>query len=388
MLTVSVIQDDIPYPGLGQCQLPHRPFLCWWKPISINRVWIFYSEAGGDELPVESPKHRRISKKVVRVLKSIGFSENEIHVSHRPKARPPDESAMVQLHRLGDHYERRTNGNRVKIPDIAAQKQGITLFVEVETSSTPSVIVGDLHCIDLADTVYFRRGDRRERLPNCIAVVVIDKLETESKRRQIRLLRHTLGFRGAVRDFEICTKSNAAASIEDLLRRNNVINDAGDWVDEGYDESTRKRLNEVEDIIGIQFHDRALLLRALTRREYLEKHKKPYEEHEHQEALATLGDAILRAVLTEHHFETGPQVKGSITIKRVETEKNKYLADCRIARKVSHYVRTSEDEERRDVPKKEIPKATTLEAIIGALFLERGYNRSRKDIERLVEIGQ
>ena len=71
-------------------------------------------------------------------------------------------------------------------------------------------------------------------------------------------------------------------------------------------------VEDFEKIIGIQFHNRDLLLQALTHRSYLNEN--PSFRLGHNERLEFLGDAVLELVITGHLYDAFPdKPEGELT---------------------------------------------------------------------------
>ena len=117
-----------------------------------------------------------------------------------------------------------------------------------------------------------------------------------------------------------------------------------------------KSLSALERRLGHRFGDRELLGRALTHASWAAEHA----PGEHQEALAFVGDAALSLVVAEHVFEAEPGAAvGRLTPLRAALGLGPLL----------RLGRGAEQEGGRETPS---ILATTLEAVLGALYLEGG----------------
>ncbi len=83
-------------------------------------------------------------------------------------------------------------------------------------------------------------------------------------------------------------------------------------------------LSVLEERLGHAFHDRSLLLQAVTHRSYLNEHSEFI--HEHNERLEFLGDAVLELVVTEFLYKTYPDPEGVLTNWRAALVNAKTLA--------------------------------------------------------------
>ncbi len=135
-----------------------------------------------------------------------------------------------------------------------------------------------------------------------------------------------------------------------------------------------------------------LLTRALTRKAYaMEKMKaKVDQEHcEDQIALCALGDAVLKAILTDRLTENliskgtetygkreDIKVRKKIKEGREEHETREALCDTALKLRIHKYVITNVGEDK--VKKQPAVLGETLEAIIGAIFVASGYEKTRE----------
>jgi ribonuclease-3 len=123
--------------------------------------------------------------------------------------------------------------------------------------------------------------------------------------------------------------------------------------------------------LGGKFVTLQLLITAFTHRSYLNEHKKSASEH--NERLEFLGDAVLELVVTEYLYTTYSEPEGVLTNWRsslVRTESIGAAADrlgCESLLRLSRGEKRGTDRARAQI------LANTFEAIIGALYLERGY---------------
>jgi len=118
------------------------------------------------------------------------------------------------------------------------------------------------------------------------------------------------------------------------------------------------------------FKNQELLKQALTHRSWVNEHPKMRESNER---LEFLGDAILEFVITEYIYRSFPQNKeGYLTALRSNLVNTQNLADLAVKLEVGKQIFLSRGE--KDGGGRENPSllADTVEAIIGALFLDQG----------------
>ncbi len=137
------------------------------------------------------------------------------------------------------------------------------------------------------------------------------------------------------------------------------------------------------EITGIQFEDQPLLDTAFTHKSFINEH--PDDALDHNERLEFLGDAVLELVVTNHLFLNFPQKpEGEMTAYRSALVKGKNLAQ--VAKKLSlgDYLRLSKGEEKSGGRSKNYLLANTVEALIGAIYLEKGLLAAQKFIEDFI----
>jgi ribonuclease-3 len=144
--------------------------------------------------------------------------------------------------------------------------------------------------------------------------------------------------------------------------------------------SSPDHFSTLERQLGHRFADRALLVRALTHASYAAEHP-PAES---QEPLAFVGDAALSLVVAEHLFaaERGAPV-GRLTPARAEIVADEALARWAAALALGAGLRLGRGAEQEGGRETTSILATTLEAVLGALYLEAGLPAVRAVIGRL-----
>ncbi len=140
---------------------------------------------------------------------------------------------------------------------------------------------------------------------------------------------------------------------------------------------------DLEKKIGLKFKDLELLKRAFTHRSYLNEHRG--EGIEDNERLEFLGDAVLELVATKHLFENYPeQTEGQMTAYRSALVKGKHLAEVGSELDLGQYLLLSVGEERSGGRTKKYILGNAVESLIGAIYLEHGYEKTEKVIEKFV----
>jgi ribonuclease-3 len=130
----------------------------------------------------------------------------------------------------------------------------------------------------------------------------------------------------------------------------------------------------LEKFIGVTFRNKKLLLQALTHRSAV----KEVNAHGHNERLEFLGDAVLELVTTEHLFSISNKSEGELTNWRSALVQGDHLAQVAQELKLGEYLYMSRGEEASDGRSKTSTLANALEALIGAIYLDRGYEAAQE----------
>jgi len=125
--------------------------------------------------------------------------------------------------------------------------------------------------------------------------------------------------------------------------------------------------------IKVEFNDISLLKRACTHRSYLNENKKAGLEH--NERLEFLGDAVLELVITSFLYKKYPdQDEGDLTSYRSALVNTNSLSKVALHIGVDKYLLLSKGESKDTGRARSIIHADTIEAIIGAVYLDQGYD--------------
>jgi ribonuclease III len=128
-------------------------------------------------------------------------------------------------------------------------------------------------------------------------------------------------------------------------------------------------LAALERRLGHRFADRELLIRALTHASYAAEHPPA----EHHEPLAFVGDAALSLVVAEWLFKDEPTAAvGRLTPLRAEVVADEALARWAVALGLGSLLRLGRGAEQEGGRQTTSILATTLEAVLGALYLDGG----------------
>ncbi len=125
------------------------------------------------------------------------------------------------------------------------------------------------------------------------------------------------------------------------------------------------------DVLGFEFSDIDLLITALTHRSYVNEHKKSVSKH--NERLEFLGDAVLELVVTDYLFRNHDEPEGILTSWRAALVRTESIGEAGDKLGYEPLVRMSRGEKAGSVRARQQILANAFEAVIGAIYLERGY---------------
>ncbi len=141
----------------------------------------------------------------------------------------------------------------------------------------------------------------------------------------------------------------------------------------------------VEVALGVDFRDKELLQRALTHRSYA--HEACFPPDATYERLEFLGDAVLDVVVSDHLYRKHPELnEGDLTRIRSNLVNMSSLADTAREVGIGKYVLLSKEEKADGGGEKASIIADALEAIIGAVYLDRGLDEAGRLCLRLFEM--
>jgi len=134
-------------------------------------------------------------------------------------------------------------------------------------------------------------------------------------------------------------------------------------------------LNELEKKIKINFKNKDLLLKSLTH--------KSFNKENNYEKLEFLGDRVLGLIISKKLIEIYPNEKEGILDKKFASLVNKKTC-LEIARKIElhRYILTFNMKDKKKVIEDKV-LADSLEALIGSIYLEKGFNSAEKVILNL-----
>ena len=128
------------------------------------------------------------------------------------------------------------------------------------------------------------------------------------------------------------------------------------------------------------FKDLDLLLTAFTHRSYINEHKKTASEH--NERLEFLGDAVLELVVTENLYKNHQEPEGILTNWRSALVRTESISSAAGRNGFEPLLRLSRGEKRGSERARQQILANCYEAVVGALYLDQGYDAAKVFIEK------
>lgn len=142
-------------------------------------------------------------------------------------------------------------------------------------------------------------------------------------------------------------------------------------------------LKQLEKVIGFAFSKQALLKSALTHTSYLNENE---IEHESYERLEFLGDAILEFIVSKHIYQNFTDIQeGRLTEIRAALVRTESLAKCAQKMDLGSCVLLSKGEEANNGRLNINILADTFEALIAAIYLEKGLMAVQSFFHRFIQ---
>src|SRR4051812_19600244 len=126
------------------------------------------------------------------------------------------------------------------------------------------------------------------------------------------------------------------------------------------------------EVLGFEFENIDYLVTAFTHRSYVNEHRKSVSEH--NERLEFLGDAVLELVVTDFLFRNYAEPEGILTSWRAALVRTESIGDAGNLLGYEPLMRMSRGEKQGSDRARMQILANAFEALIGAIYLERGYD--------------
>jgi len=140
-----------------------------------------------------------------------------------------------------------------------------------------------------------------------------------------------------------------------------------------------QNIEELEKKIKIKFKNIDLLQTAVTHRSYLNEHRN--YKLDHNERLEFLGDAVLELAVTDHLYRNFPNPEGELTNWRAALVNRDMLSKVSRDLGVEEFLQMSRGEAKDTGRARDYLLANAFEAIVGAIYLDQGYETAEKFIK-------
>ena len=142
-------------------------------------------------------------------------------------------------------------------------------------------------------------------------------------------------------------------------------------------------VDEVESVLGYHFNNRSILFKSLKHRSYSQSVDGTTSLS--NERLEFLGDSVLSMIISHHIFNEYPDFQeGDLTKLKsnLVSKKSEEIAGRKIG--LDRFILLNESEENAGGRNRSSIIADTFEAVIGAIFLDGGYNAVEDFITRTI----
>lgn len=139
-------------------------------------------------------------------------------------------------------------------------------------------------------------------------------------------------------------------------------------------------LEELQKNLSVKFKNPELLRQALVHRSYLNENPGSFADH--NERLEYLGDAVLELAVTEYLYKTYQKPEGELTALRAALVNSDSLASVATNVKLNDFLLLSRGERKDTGKARQYLLANAIEAIIGALYLDQGYEAAKQFVEQ------
>jgi ribonuclease-3 len=138
----------------------------------------------------------------------------------------------------------------------------------------------------------------------------------------------------------------------------------------------KANLSQLEKSTGLTFTDKALLRRALTHSSYA------YEQTDgrplHNEVLEFLGDSVVGLVTADYFCSAFPDLReGDLSKYKSAAASTEALSEFALQKKLHQHILLGKGEEKSGGRKKKTILAGALEALVGAIYLDQGYEAAK-----------
>jgi ribonuclease III len=142
-------------------------------------------------------------------------------------------------------------------------------------------------------------------------------------------------------------------------------------------------LTELQEKIGYTFLHPEILLQALTHPSFGFEKRSRFEDNQR---LEFLGDAVLQLVITEKLYLSFPsEPEGDLTKLRSQLVNRTQMHQLALSLNIGQYLRIGKGEEKNGGRERPSNLADAMEAILGALYRDGGFDAAKKVIGKLLD---
>lgn len=142
------------------------------------------------------------------------------------------------------------------------------------------------------------------------------------------------------------------------------------------------RISELEAKLGCSITNKNLFIQALIHRSYLEEIKEPIISNER---LEFLGDAVLNLLVADYLYKHFPENdEGFLTKVRARIVNRKVLADAAEALNLIDFIIVGKNLFQTFKNGSKTVLSDAVEAIIGAIYLDSGFEEANKFVNRIL----
>ena len=157
-------------------------------------------------------------------------------------------------------------------------------------------------------------------------------------------------------------------------------------MEESPEKTTREEegLQELEGLLGYQFRNRSILLRALTHRSFVNEQEG--QRPQHNESVEFLGDAVLGFLISAKIFDQFPDSnEGELSKIKAYIVSAANLVHLAEKIRLGDFILLGRGEEKTGGRFKRAILVDAYEALLGALFMDGGVEAARDFLERQIQ---
>lgn len=140
-------------------------------------------------------------------------------------------------------------------------------------------------------------------------------------------------------------------------------------------EGLKKKLPEIEELIGYTFNDKDLLTLAFIHRSYVNENK---QVNQHNERLEFLGDSVLGVLIADYLYASLPETsEGELSYLRSRLVEAAACVNYAETLGIKRYLMMGRGERMNDGRGRESILSDLFEALVGAIYLDGGFEAAR-----------